>query len=373
MDSYTSENHEHAIEEMKAVGFPCASCGSQMAYDPESMELRCPYCNGISHIPDQEITAPEYLFFPETDTFDAPDWEDEGNRRVVCSSCGADIMVSAAAVTATCPFCGSNYVTELQSDEKIISPETMIPFHVSEKAACALFAAWAKRRFWAPRAFRRQVKNPKMTGVYIPHWTYDASLQTYYTGQGGRDRVVYYTVRVNGKTERRSKVVTDWFPISGDAHLNFDDRLFCASKKLDRDLLSRISPFSVKVLHVYNPAYLAGFMAERYDISLSQGFQSVRPQFELEMEAHIRASRHFDHYRFMDYQHNYQSVRFKHILLPVYMSTYTYKEKSYPFIVNGETGLAAGKSPISVLKVLLAVLAGAGFLVALTLLFYLTA
>ncbi len=368
MDTYTPENNEPKV--VSAVGFPCASCGGQMKYDPDSGELRCPYCEGITDIPEQEITAPEYLFFPETDTYDAPNWEEEGNKQVVCSSCGADIMLSAAAVTAVCPFCGSNYVTELQSNDKIISPETMIPFHVSEKAACALFSGWAKKRFWAPRAFRNQVKEPHMTGVYIPHWTYDASLQTEYVGQGGRDRVIRYTVRNNGKTETRTKVVTDWYPISGRSHLEFDDELFCASKKMDRDLLARISPFSLKVLHVYNPAYLAGYVAERYDISLSQGFQAARSRFELQMEAHIRNERHFDHYRMMSYQHNYQSVRFKHILLPVYMSTYTYKEKPYPFIVNGETGLAAGKAPVSALKVLLAVLAGLGFVTALTLLFY---
>ena len=64
----------------------------------------------------------------------------------------------------------------------------------------------------------------------------------------------------------------------------------------------------------------------------------------------------------MQYSHRFSNVRFKHILLPVWMAAYPYKNKVYRFLINGETGRTAGKSPVSPLKVLLA--AGIGLLAA---------
>lgn len=78
------------------------------------------------------------------------------------------------------------------------------------------------------------------------------------------------------------------------------------------------------------------------------------------MESHIRQSRGYDHYRSMRYDHRFSDVRFKHILLPVWLSSYTYRGKIYRFMVNGETGRVAGKAPVSPLKVLLACLARGG-------------
>ncbi len=88
------------------------------------------------------------------------------------------------------------------------------------------------------------------------------------------------------------------------------------------------------------------------------------------MESHIRQSRGYDHYRSMRYDHRFSDVRFKHILLPVWLSSYTYRGKIYRFMVNGETGRVAGKAPVSPLKVLLACLLAAGAVALIALLVY---
>lgn len=69
------------------------------------------------------------------------------------------------------------------------------------------------------------------------------------------------TRRVNGKTETYTVTVTDWFPISGDDTLHFDDEAVCATRKVDLSQLRSLGAFSMKVLARYNPAYLAGFAA----------------------------------------------------------------------------------------------------------------
>jgi hypothetical protein len=196
-----------------------------------------------------------------------------------------------------------------------------------------------------------------MQGVYLPYFTFDSDLSTSFSGQGGRRRVVVYTVRVNGKTQTRTRTVIDWYPVAGTRSDYFDDAPVCAGGHADPELLKKLGPFSLKNLNVYDPAYLAGFFAERYTLGLSDGFLAVRPQIERRMEEGIRSSLGYDTYRMMSYHHTHNSVRFKHILLPVWLSSYRYGGKVYSFMVNGESGRIAGRAPISILKVALAVLA----------------
>ncbi len=345
-------------ESGRSIGFPCATCGSQMAYSPKHGKLYCAYCTSEKEINAPLREAPEYVYYPDDDRYDAPLWEEESDRVLTCTSCGADTTVSAAAVTATCPFCGSHYVTEPRPGDRLILPETMMPFRITEEAARGSFTAWVKKQWLAPRKFRRGVERPDPQGVYIPFWTFDADLVTDYNGFGGRRRTEHYTVRVNGKTQTRTRTVTDWYPIAGQKHLHFDDMPCAASNKIDRRLLEKVSPYSMKVLHIYNPAYLAGFLSERYSIGLSAGFDEVRRMMEVRMCRHIESSLGYDTYRGMHYHHAFSHVKFKHILLPLWLATYRYHGKAYPFMVNGETGKAAGRAPLSAWKIFLLVLAG---------------
>ncbi len=343
------------------LGFPCKSCGNRMVYSPGSGALFCPYCKAEEPIPSEEIEAPEYRFDPDSSQADAPMWEEAGDLSFVCPACGAETVQETLSMTVTCPFCGSQYVNETKTNVPVIRPETMIPFSVKKEEAARRYTEYVRRRLFAPRAFKKSAKSDSMQGVYIPYFTFDSDLACDYSGRGGRYRTVSYTVEVNGKKQVRTRTVTDWYPIRGHEERYFDDMPVCASKNADTELLRKIRPFSLKVLHVYNPAYLAGFMAERYSVGLGDGFASVRPQIERDMESYIRTKAGYDTYSGMTYTHHFRRVRFKHILLPVWISSFTYKEKRYPFMVNGETGKVAGRAPVSPLRVLLAGLCFAAF------------
>lgn len=350
-----------------AIGFPCTQCGNQMTFDPARGKLYCDYCKSEKEIDSAETEAAEYLYFPKDEHFEAPQWENEPGQRLVCPSCGAETVMGAAAMTATCPFCSSHYVTAAPTGNTVISPETMIPFRISEASARQSFTDWVKKQWLAPRCFKKEAKRPEMRGVYIPYWTFDAALTTEYHGFGGVRRVEHYTVRVNGKTQTRTRTRTDWYPVGGDMHMDFDNIPCPATKKVDRALLDKLGGYSLKILNVYNPAYLAGFYAERYSIGLSEGFDMVRQTMERRMTAHIESTLGYDTYRGMQYRHHYEEVKFKHILLPLWLAAYTFRGKVYQFMVNGETGRAAGKAPLSAAKI--ALLVAGGILAAATLLF----
>ena len=63
-------------------------------------------------------------------------------------------------------------------------------------------------------------------------------------------------------------------------------------------------------------------------------------------------------------------VTFKYLMLPVWMSHYEYKNKTYHFMVNGQTGKVGGKTPLSFWQVLLAVIGSAAVVALLYFLLY---
>ena len=64
-----------------------------------------------------------------------------------------------------------------------------------------------------------------------------------------------------------------------------------------------------------------------------------------------------DTYRNLEVSSTYHGRTFKHILVPIWLVTYTYGPKSFQVVVNGYTGKMAGEHPLSWIKITLAVLA----------------
>ncbi|MGQ0626962.1 MAG: hypothetical protein ACT4PL_02540, partial [Phycisphaerales bacterium] len=86
------------------------------------------------------------------------------------------------------------------------------------------------------------------------------------------------------------------------------------------------------------------------------------------IEGTIRANIGGDQQRIHSRTPAYTEVRFKHILLPVWISSYRYLNKVYRFSVNARTGETHGQRPYSYWKIaalVLAILAVVGVIILL--------
>lgn len=208
-----------------------------------------------------------------------------------------------------------------------------------------------KKKYFAPRKFAKQVISNKLQGIYVPYWTFDANVQTSYRGQGGR---YYYVTRTRtnseGKTETYQERKIHWYPVSGQKQSFFDNIPSPATNKVNPSLLKKLGGFTADVLRQFDERFLAGFHAERYDIGLSQAWETERPGVERRIASEIESELGFDTYSGMRYDHTYGDMRFKHIFVPIWLSSYRFKEKTYTYMVNGENGRTAGNAPVSVFK-----------------------
>ncbi len=375
METMPSTSREETEEELQTdappvhVEFPCENCGARMDFSPTSQQVTCPYCQHQMAIPQsgEEIEELDFHAYVSK-TLEASDSVEA--TTVTCSTCHAETTLEEQVTAADCPFCGSAIVTD-PGHRRVIRPRSLLPFRVEDNEAINLFRQWIGKLWFAPTKVKRyaRTQKAKLNGVYVPYWTYDSNTISHYTGQRGDDYYVteHYTTTVNGKSERRTRQVrkTRWRSVSGNVFRSFDDVLVLASHSLPEKYTRKLEPWDLESLVPYDRNYLAGFRAEAYQVNLEEGFSQAKELMEPEIRREVERDIGGDHQRIRSLATQYNAPTFKHILLPVWISAYSYKGETYRFLVNARTGEVQGERPYSAIKITFAVLAVAALVAAI--------
>lgn len=347
-------------ETAAAKTYSCPGCGSMLEFEPEQCQLVCHSCGNAIPIPiDRNQVITEYPL-SEAEHNTPTDWESP-TTTVTCGGCGTKTLVPVDSGTVVCPFCGSK---QLVRDEKsrTIRPESLIPFKISHKLAAENFRKWIGKKWFAPDVVRKAAKADKISGVYMPYWTYDAKTDYTWSAEAGTYYWVTEMRSVRG-SDGRSRLVptqvrkTRWRPVFGHGNRPFDDVPINASKNENREHMTKLS-FAFGELLPYKPEFLLGFMAERYSVSVADGFtlacDCMRETLKLEIAKSIVA----DEVRNVQVDVKYEDVRFKHLLAPIWLSAFTFRDKVYRFVINGQNGAVEGRYPLSVWKIAFCVVGG---------------
>jgi DNA-directed RNA polymerase subunit RPC12/RpoP len=338
--------------------FPCSQCGAALRFDPGTATLVCPYCGTHNTIP----LSPESIEELDFNTYAAglPESEPVDDRLVIhCNTCGAETQLGPNVTADKCVFCGAPVVAETMS-QRLIRPRGVLPFAIPREKADGEFRAWLASRWFAPSDLVAQARAAALTGVYIPCWTYDCNTQTDYTGERGDDYwdTETYTEMVNGQAETRTRQVrkTRWWPCSGTVENSFDDLLVLATRSLPPKHAAALEPWDLPNLTPYADEFLAGFACESYQIDLPSGFEQAKKQTTGPIERSVINDIGGDHQRISSLDTRYLDVTFKHILLPIWISAYRFRDQTYRFLVNARTGEVQGERPYSGWKITLFVL-----------------
>ena len=126
------------------------------------------------------------------------------------------------------------------------------------------------------------------------------------------------------------------------------------------DALQRLVP--------YADAYLAGFLTEHYTVGLEEGFKLATTRMTPRIDQAIRSDIGGDEQRIRSKDTRYFDVTYKHILLPIWISSYQFGGKTYQFTVDAETGRVQGERPYSKIKIAMTILAVILFIVMMVML-----
>lgn len=325
------------MKDYDALDSKCPSCGAQIIWDPSIEKFRCDYCGSL-------FSADEFLELQEKE-----EESKRGNEELVsfkCSNCGAEIVSDVNTFSIFCVYCGSTAILrEKISNEDM--PDYVIPFKKTEDDARSAYNDLLKGKRLLPSKFRKAKMSEKIRGIYIPFWAYDIvcdgdvnfegiDIEKWEDDEYEYEKREYYDVIVRG-------------------HYEYDKVLCDASRFFSDDLMDSISPFSLDELVKYNPAFLCGYLADRYDVSKEDSYKIAEERSKNSCISVARRASFHDEEHYKGDDLIFDKGKTYHIYLPVYILNIPFKNKIYSFAMNGQTGKLVGNLPIGKIRYTLSI------------------
>lgn len=330
----------------------CPSCGADMVFDPGTGMLSCAYCGGTKSIDKRVCGRRDFML-------ERADGEvDPGSTEYECPNCGGKITLENYATTEECPYCGATNIVKKER-MKGLKPDSILPFSVTKEEAFASCKKWLKKKIFAPTKLKRNFTANRLKGIYEPSFVFASNAVSTYEGKLGED--YYVTVR-DSKGNTHTETHTRWFHVSGTFRKGYSNIVIEAASNLDQTQIEKLLPFDLDSAEQYKREYLAGFAAERYSESLDASFSDAKTIMDNDLRTSILSQYKHDHVAYLNINTIYGNIQFNYILLPVWVCGYKFREKLYTFLVNGRTGLATGKTPVSIPKAVFTALICAGVL-----------
>jgi hypothetical protein len=343
---------------------PCPECGGDLQWNAAKQALVCPYCGTVAPWTPAQAADPGTAVI-EHDLEQAlrdpainRDWGDQ-RREVQCQSCHAISVFVDGKVAKRCDFCGSPSIIAHESQQDAITPQSLLPFKISDGQVRDLIRKWYGTRWFAPNKLKRVALTDTLHGIYLPYWTFDAHVTADWTAEAGHYYYESQTYRdSNGNTQTRQVRHTRWVPAAGRLAHFFDDELVPGTGGVDQGLLASVEPFPTTTdLKPYSPEFVRGWTVERYQVDLRRASELNRADMENQVRSMCSQQVPGDTQRNLQVDADYQGRTFKHVLMPVWLVAYTYGSRRFQVIANGYTGKLAGKHPYSWVKIFFAVIA----------------
>lgn len=313
----------------------CVSCAGQTRFDPASGALICASC-GTAHEIDPGDTADaarELPFDGKAALPEAPRVLQE--RAHSCTACGGTVIFSGAALSEACPYCDGPVVMALQ--DAGFETMAMIPFQTPQSRAAGAVQTWIKGRIAAPSDLALTVQSGTLAALYAPFWTFDSTEALEYWAR--------YTVKQGDRRVIRS--------VSNRTRKVFDDLLVPASPHVTPLLRDGVlHAFRPEALRAYRPEFLAGFASEGHHESVAYGLRAAETDKDLLIRNHIKRDIGKRGVFDIRYRTDTTGIRYRRILLPMWIHHYTYGDKAYRVVVSGIDGRTFGERPLSTVKLL---------------------
>ncbi|MCL2255585.1 MAG: hypothetical protein FWC11_01855 [Firmicutes bacterium] len=326
----------------------CHACGANVEFDPETQSLNCQFCGATKRV---EVTRSQELDIMALFNVQSNNnWANDAHV-FECQGCGAREVVDRSEMASVCAFCGKAVVVNSQAIPGI-KPNAIIPFRLNKDAALKCLCTWSKKKLYAPGKFKKmRLTDDELQGVYTPAFSFDTFTRSFYRARIGKH--FWVTVRVGGKMVSQRR--TQWTNISGGFNANFNEVLIHATEDISKKDSNKLAPFDTGNSVQYEKNFLRGFAANHYKKDGRQCWDEARGYIESRLKKMILSRYNYDVVEFFQAQTSYENIKFKYVLLPVYVGHYHYKKKNYNFFVNGANGRTVGRYPKSVPKILLTV------------------
>lgn len=332
----------------EVMEYKCPSCGGYLEFDAVSQKLKCPYCESefeTSQFADETKDTKENNTHTQNgrkNPQSASGWSVEelkGMYVYACKSCGGEIIGDETLGATRCPYCGNTVVMKEQFSGDL-RPDLIIPFTKTKEEAIRNLESHVKRSIFAPKEYKSRDSLEEIRGVYVPFWLYDTDASF----------DMNFATRVMGRTWREGDYIcqeyTD-FHIHKAGTVDFAGIPVDASTKMADELMDSLEPFDLNQAVPFNPVYMAGYAADRYDVDQHQNEGRLDERIKDFVNHDIRNElREYATVQSIGGHVQVGKKRARYVLLPVWVLSSTWNGEIYTYAMNGQTGKVAGRIPV---------------------------
>lgn len=328
---------------MDFVQYKCPCCGAALEFSPETQKLSCESCGNQYELE----TLKQYRREEQEPREQDLKWEYEGSvsgaerigeGKYLCPSCGAEIEADENMASTTCPYCDNVVVIRAALSGKY-EPDMIIPFQIKGERARQMFEDFCKDKRLLPKNFRDKSYLKNLKGYYVPYWLFDCKADV---------KMSFDATRVRAWSDSDYNYIdTSYYFVNRAGNMEFYHVPVDGSIEMEDDITESIEPFDYSGLTAFNPAYLAGYETDKYDVDAKTAEGRAKERLYSSAENIIRGT-----------VNGYSSVVTKwrnlsltsgkvhYVLLPVWLFESVYNGKKYQFAINGQTGKMVGELPV---------------------------
>lgn len=324
--------------------YKCPCCGGAVEFNSTLQKMKCPYCDT-----EFEMSALEELDAALGSKEENMEWNDssdsqwteedtQGLHSYVCKSCGGEIIGDDTLAATECPYCG-NPIVMMDQFSGNLKPEFVIPFKLDKAAAKAGLKKHLEGKKLLPKIFKDENHIDEIKGIYVPFWLFDTDVEADISYKGTKVRV--WEDKINRYTE------TSFYGITRNGNMSFANVPADGSSKMDDTLMESIEPFNFADAVDFQTAYLAGYLADKYDVTADDSIPRINERIKATTEEAFRST--VSGYATVETDNSYvrlKNNKAKYCLCPVWLLNTTWNGQKYIFAMNGQTGKFVGDLPV---------------------------
>ena len=356
----------------QVTNYQCPACTGPLHYSAKSGKLECDYCGSSFDVADiealyahkeAEAAAAKQAADAKADAAAAAeaeaaqaaaqsgnvgDWDTSGLSRdwgaeagtlraYSCPSCGAELICDQSTAATACPYCGNPAIVPGQFSGAL-RPDYILPFRLSKDDAVQALRAHYKGKPFLPRSFTSANHIEQIQGVYVPFWLFD----------GGAEGAASYRASNTNVFETGDYEITETrhYHVVRAGSLAFEKIPVDASSKMPDDHMDSIEPFDYAQLRPFSTAYLPGYLADKYDVTIDDSRDRADTRCRETLAQALRDT--VTGYGACVTEREDIALRrgkVHYALLPVWMLSTKWRGQDFLFAMNGQTGKLVGDLP----------------------------
>ena len=310
--------------------YTCKNCAGNLQYDIESGKLKCSHCKSL--FDPYEVSG----------GIEANEEQQYEVTVFTCPQCAGRIYSMDTQALAYCSFCGASSVL-VGRLERMERPKYIIPFTVSKEDCKRIYSAKLKRERYSPNWLKDAEHIDSFRGIYVPYWIYNAS-------QKG-PVVVLATKQDEKRTVEDNQEKIKGYSVYGDLECEYRGVAFDASAAFEDELSEQLTPFDMRKLQDFSPAFLSGFYADIADVTedvyMSKAEQMINNATTEFIDTQPELfGYHIEQMPYASDVYHTLMGKAELAMFPVWLLTYRRGGRVARVAINGQTGKLAGRLPI---------------------------